>query len=296
MSRIAVIDTAVDNKYIGGKAIERINLCKGSDNSTGNEISHGTLCAMILSHFASDYKLVNIQILRENKAKAFGGIGLLAEALRLCLELNVDVVSLSAVSSILSDSKYIYETTCELAKGAFIVSALDNAQYVSVPTSYPHVVGVRCDTAGLLSPGELAYSAGDPFGANVYANCDFALLREHNCGPSNSFAVPVVVAYVNDLLNRGKSRQEIKSMLRNLKPYPISDGPTMMPPLPSEEREIPVVYLANGTSDMCREIMDCLYENHKVQSSTLSLLACPYDIRIKTVKKIDAIHHDLRFM
>ena len=153
----------------------------------------------------------------------------------------------------------------------------------------------------MLSPGELAYSAGDPFGANIYANCDFAVLRDYNCGLSNSFAVPVVAAYVNDLINRGNSRQEIESKLRNLKPYPISHESTIKPPwpLPSTDREIPVVYLANGTTDMCRTIMDCLYANHEVQSSALSLLECPHDIRdirIKTVKSIDAIRNDLSFM
>jgi hypothetical protein len=109
LSRIAIIDTAVNAGYIGGGAIEYINLCGGReyDDCADGQLNHGTLCAMVLDYCAKDYDLVNMRIFNENKAKVFGEIGTLAEALRLCIKLNVNAVSLSAVSSILSDSKYL---------------------------------------------------------------------------------------------------------------------------------------------------------------------------------------------
>jgi hypothetical protein len=296
LRRIAIIDTAIDPEYIGGRSIEHFNLC-GINNHSNYVISHGTLCAMVLDACASDYELVNIQIFRDNKIKVFGEIALLAEALKLCRELKVDVVSLSAVSSVLSDSKYLYDITRELARNTVIVSALDNGRYVTVPTSYPHVLGVMSDVAGLLSPGEIAYHADDPFCANIYANCDFPFLRERHYGPSNSMAVPVVAAYVNDMLNRGQSIPEIESLLRNLDPYPMSkEQEAIYYPVRPIEKEIPVVFLADETTEKCGLLMNSMHEKYEVQSTALSLVEGPYDVRIKTVKDLRTIKEDLHFM
>ncbi len=298
MSKIAIIDTAIDCEDTNGRAVEHIRLCGESKNCIHHEKSHGTICAMVLEHCASDYDLVNIQIFRDNKCKVFGDIAVLAKALKLCKELKVDVVSLSAVSSILSDSKHIYDITSSLSEDAVVVSALDNRQYVSVPTSYPFVLGVRSDVAGLLSPGEIAYTADDPFGANVYANCDFALLQKCLCAPSNSFAVPVVAAYINDLLNQGQSMPNIKSLIQTLKPYTISKEHERYfhRPMSPIEREIPIVFIADGTTRMCRVLMNSLYEKYNVQSTALSLVDESYDIRIKHVKGINTIQKDIHFM
>lgn len=297
MSRIAIIDTMINREYLHGKTFEHINLCGENKKDINQKINHGTLCAMVLDSCASDYELVNIQILRDSKVKAYGEITLLAKALEVCRDLKIDVVSLSAVSSILSDSKYLFDSTCDLARNTVIVSALDNKRYVTVPTSFPHVLGVRSDFACILSPGEIAYQANDPFGVNLYVNCDFAFLRENHYGPSNSLAVPVVAAYVNNLLNQGQSVSEIESLLRQLKSYPIRrEYEEIYFPLWPKVNEIPVVFLADVAIGTCCAFMDNLYEKYEVQSTALSLVEGPYDIRIKTVKDIGTIQEDLYFM
>ncbi len=49
-----------------------------------------------------------------------------------------------------------------------IVSALDNDRYVTVPASYPFVVGVQSDREQYLHPGELAYQErGEAWRASV---------------------------------------------------------------------------------------------------------------------------------
>ncbi|SHH84848.1 hypothetical protein SAMN02745823_01175 [Sporobacter termitidis DSM 10068] len=297
MSRIAIIDTAIDCAYINGKAVEYINLCGENKPCIHREISHGTLCALVLDYCASDYELVNIQIFKDNKGKVFGEIELLANSLKLCRELKIDIISLSAVSSVLSDSKHLYNNILRLSADTVVVSALDNKQYVCIPTSYPEVLGVRNDAAGLLSPGEIAYSADDPFGANIYANCDFKCLRKQHCRPSNSFAVPVVTAYVNKLINKGQSISDIKFMLQNLKPYPLGqEHKELNYPVARIAREIPIVFLADDVTEMCGTLMDRFYEKYEVQSTALSLTEGIYDIRIKNVKSIDTITDDLHFM
>ena len=294
MSRIAIIDTTIDDTMLGGHKIEHINLC---GSSSGNGLGHGTLCAMVLDYCAADYELVNISIFKHNAAKVFADINILADALKLCLELDIDIVSLSAVSSILSDSKYLYDITRELAEKTVIVSALDNKRYVTVPTSYPHVVGVQCDMHRILAPGEIAYRADDSLGAHFYANCDFVLLREQQKLPSNSFAEPVVAAYVNDLLNRGHSVTEISALLKKLPPYRITREDEMKFPMPKKpENEIPVIFFSSDTTAECGALMDILFEEHEVQATALSFADGPYDIRIKRVEKTHDIGKNLRFM
>ncbi|MCL2126559.1 MAG: hypothetical protein FWH33_11330, partial [Oscillospiraceae bacterium] len=108
MSRIAIIDTAVDPKYIGRKPIEFIDLCAygsakpapveqpgadalprtggtpgagGAPNAVSGlpaisteppgtyMASHGTLCAMVLDRCTTNYDLVNIRIFETDGGK-----------------------------------------------------------------------------------------------------------------------------------------------------------------------------------------------------------------------------------
>lgn len=300
LSKIAIIDTAIDATRIGGKLFEFVNLCASSDVFNDADINHGTICAMLLDFCAdSTYELVNIQIFdnaREKVAKNSSEIGKLAEALQLCWELKVDIVSLSAVSSILSDSKYLYDVTKKLSKRAVIVCSLDNMRYITVPASYPHVLGVSADVGRLLSPGGIAYKMDDPLGANVYANCDFCFLRKRRHWSSNSFAVPVVAAYVNNLLNQGYSISEAKSKLRKLPLYSFDvDGNTSSMML-SSEMETPVVFFSDESTVTCGLLMDALFEKYEVQSAALSFVDGQYDVRVKKIEVGGLLKEDLRYM
>jgi hypothetical protein len=301
VSKIAIIDTSIDIDLIDRKNIQGINLCgenaRNTTKSKDREISHGTLCAMVLNHCALDYELINIRIFDDNKEKVYGDIERLAEALKVCRELEVDVVSLSAVSSILSDSRNIYDISRKLSEKALVVSALDNAQYITVPTSYPHVLGVQHDYAGLLLPGDIKSCVDNPFGIDVYANCDFDFLQKYESGPSNSLAVPVVAAYIGNLLNEGVTKKEAESILRNLKQYPLDSGfYKRYLPEKRTDREIPIIFVEDDSNEFCIELMDSFLLKFDVQTSTLSGCERHSDIRIQTVKNFNNIQNELRFM
>ena len=298
MNRIAIIDTAIDSRYIDGKVFEFYDLCGNAGIYDKNIISHGTVCAMVLDNCASDpYELINIRIFENDKGKVFGEIETLAKALKLCKELHIDIVSLSAVSSILSDSEYIYDLTRELAKDMVIISALDNNEYITVPTSYPHILGVRSDIAGELSSGELAYCANDPFAANIYANCDFLFLREIWQKPSNSYAVPVVAAFINSLITQGISIRSMHAALKKLRGYPVQcDFESLITLSEHKQVAIPIVLLINYSTDMCCSMMDRIYKKYDVQSSALSMSVETYDVRVREIKNVEAVNDDLSFM
>ena len=286
MSLIALIDTAIDKKYFGKKAFEHISLCGGLASKSSRQPNHGTMCAMVLDYCAADYELVNIQIFESDAGKAFTDVELLANAFGLCKDMSVDVVSLSAVSSILSDSKHLYHITRELAENTVIVSSLDNMGYVTVPTSYPHVVGVSADYSGLLDVGGLAFVGNDQLGVDVYANCDFGFLHEQGMGQSNSFAVPVVAAHINGLLNQSLSNNEIKRLIRSLPEYPTQS---------ESEAEMPVVFLSGFTVGGCISFMDEFYDSFETQCTALSFLEGIYDVRIKQTRD-ELVQCDLHFM
>ena len=296
MARIALIDTNVDTAFLSNTSVEKIKLCPESSVADSHRINHGTACAIVLDRCACDFELLNIQVFKGNGRKVFTEVGLLVKALECCLDNNVDIISLSAVSSLLSDSRYLYSVTHELAKRSIIISALDNNLFVTVPTSYPHVLGVRCDFAGLLSPGEIAYCAGDPYYADVFANCNFDYLQEYQIKPSNSYAVPVVAAYVNVLLNKGHNKKSPKSMIQNLRPYNAAEVQNAPNKYVSQGRDVPAVLLTAYSNEMCCAMMDDLFANHEVQSATLSMEAGYYDVRIREQTNPENIQGDLLFM
>ena len=330
MSRIAIIDTAVDPKYIGWEPIEFIDLCAdgsakpapveqpGADASprtggTPNAVSgipaisteppgtymasHGSLCAMVLDRCTTNYDLVNIRIFETDGGKVSGNIEKLVEALQLCLRLGIDVISMSSVSSLLSDSRHLYDITRELSKSTVILSALDNKLYATVPTGYPHVIGVRNDRSGFLAPGELAYDANDLFGANLYANCNFSFLRGMLRGPSNSFAVPMAAAYINELRNKGHSMEGIWDKVRSLRAYPaIAATALRIPPDRDQSRSMPIVCIMNAGTSLCSSVMDRLFEPYEVQSVALSYIDGPYDIRIRRARGDANVADEVRFM
>lgn len=121
-------------------------------------------------------------------------------------------------------------------------------------------------------------------------------MRKYKNEPSNSFAVPVVSAFVNDLINQGKSKNEIDLLFNNLDRYPKNEKQKSISTLIAPEREIPIIFLFDEDTKFCCNMMDRLYEKYEVQSSVLSYLPSPYDVRIKTAVNTGAIRHDLNFM
>ena len=266
---------------------------------TGTGISHGTMVALVLDHCLEDYELVSIQVLPDDsgrKGKTAGDIRDLEAALKLCTQLEVDVVNLSAVSSLLSDSKYLYDAAKRLSQKTVIVSALDNDRYVTVPASYPFVVGVQSDREQYLLPGELAYQEGERLGAQVYANCMFDFVRQAHYIPSNSLAAPVAAAYIGRQMDHGMS---IEQMKQQLKPYKkVWNRKNELRSNRNEEVPIILVFAKHEyeAARIAREAADRLFECHKVQATGISSVEMDYDIRFRRIGTMNDIEEELLFM
>lgn len=302
MSKIAILDTDISPKHLQCGKFHTYNVCGEKNGKWASEASHGTICAKVLDYFTSDYELFSVQIMEDSgkmTEKPMGDILHLEKGLRLCLELDVDIVCMSSVSSILSDSNIIYSAAKELSQKSVLVAALDNKKYVTVPAAYPFVAGVQSDMKDFLNPGELAYKKQDLFYAGLYANCNIGLLKEFGCSPSNSFAVPAAAAKINDWKNQGK---HIATEIQNLNPYPAYGI--------KEEiffkrglgfcRELPLAVLYASEKEnvyaSCQRAMDRLYAKYQVQSAALCSKEDGEDVRFRKRDATVELKQELLFV
>ncbi len=293
MNNIAIIDTVIGKNFL--RFTTCINYYLHNDCKNINHINHGTLCAMVLENCTNNYNLINICAFSElNTQKNTCNIKALIKALELCGNLHIDIISLSAATSILSDSKYLYDLTYELSKNTVIVSALDNKRYLSVPASYKHIYGVQCDTKNILPLKDIAYCKDEPLNANIIANCNFEFLNKYGYSMSNSFAVPVAVGYINNLLNSGVNKKQISSKLHSLQKYDVSDLYKKF--LTNQNDSIPIVFLIDNSNILCQKYMDIFYHQYEVQATAISTIFDTEDIRIKKVTNLTNISKDILFM
>lgn len=294
------MDTGICPEGLRCESFASYKICK--DESDPGEMSHGTLCARVLDSLADAYELVSIQILpnqSRGESKSLGLIEHFREGLKLCLELKADLVCMSAVSSVLSDSVYLYDITERLAGQSVLLAALDNRRFLTIPTAYPFVLGVQSDYGNVLSPGELAYCREDPYFANVYANCGIGLLRQLRCAPSNSFAVPVAAAKVNEWINR---KQDVREAIESLRAYPGQrEGKIPVPEWKQDSgREVPLVWMRGRDMgwvyEVCRSVMDELYRRHQIQTSGLVSGMFGYDVRLRRLTAGEDLRRALLFM
>ena len=155
MSRIAILDTGIAPARLHCKSFQSYNIY-GDEARDSKAFSHGTICASVLDWFASDYELVSVQIMAqacdEEYGKPMGMIEHLRKGLLFCMTRGVDIVCMSAVSSVLSDSEYLCDAAKKLSEQSIIVAALDNRRFLTIPTGYPFVVGVQADKEKVLPP------------------------------------------------------------------------------------------------------------------------------------------------
>lgn len=210
MARIAILDDNVNQSYLKNARIKKRFLVvdhkviRNQQTGVTDICTHGTVSAMILERCADDFELVNIQILKDFRMK--DDISNLKLALKLCNELDIDMIHMSFGSSQLSDADEIKDIIRRLAvRGVIMVAAHHNRKKLSVPSAFDQVIGVQCDHNDILSPGQFTYLPNNPYGACVMINCQYPEFESDIEGfvPCNSYSVPVFVAYINKLFNRG---------------------------------------------------------------------------------------------
>lgn len=231
MSKIAVIDTGINilGLFHPDRVIARYCIKNGehiktsplpmwspesrktfwSVDNTHIPYGHGTLCAQVLEFYSDiageDYTVTDIQLWDESdaqtpgKVKNTGCINNLHGALQLCLSLDIDIISMSLGSYMLSDSPVMGDIIRALYEaGIIMVAACDNCSRITIPASYPEVIGVRNESSHILKYGDMVCNTEDYLGIQVTAAYAFKKFTA-----SNSLTVPIVVSRINQYMNRG---------------------------------------------------------------------------------------------
>lgn len=296
MEKIVIIDTSIDASKLRCSTFSSYNLVNEWDCVESEALSHGTMVAMVFDYLVEQYELVNIQIFASKNQvgeKVAGDIRILKEAFDLCLQILPDIVILSAGSTILSDSRFLYKVVKRVSEQSVIVAALDNRNLVTVPASYPFVIGVKAEDEVCKHPGEVKFLSNNLWGINAYANCKFDFVKAAHFHPGNSLAVPVVAAklcskktkHINIELNNKK----LGTLSRDFREIDYID----------KMREIPLVLIKAKEKTIkvfMREIVDEFFERYGIQSMALTDIEMEYDIRIVIAKKVYELEKAIKFL
>ena len=306
ITKVAFIDTGINTNYlknpervtsrfiINNGQSEKYPLFTSSSKSISDD--HGTMCARIFEHYAEDYdyQIVDIKVLNsiydtdDNEVIGKGNIKDLNKALELCLDLNVDIISMSLGSLLLSDSRYVRDIIDELNNnGVMIVAANSNSRKLSIPAVFPEVFGVEYDIWGILKPGEILYCPKDPLRIDIISAFEF-----EDELPSNSYAVPIVTARINKYISEGKNgRPEIarafmedcgECELLAKKKYMADDTPCELPHIKVIAYEPPII-----AYEYVKDIMDCLTDKHNCECACLFGMGKPIDCRFFDMRQFD---------
>lgn len=206
---IALIDNIINLNYIihtnNVKTYCIINnvITQRPNNWQEKNITHATICTSILESLIEDYQLINIEII--NTDVSLCSVENLAKALTFCMEMQVDVISLSIGTTRLSDSIILYPIIKKMAsKGIIVVAAHSNQGYMTLPAAYSEVIGVVANKTELFQNSDMYTIPHNQFGIDIIS----AYKQNFNLFPleayfGNSFVVPVVVACVCKIIKSG---------------------------------------------------------------------------------------------
>lgn len=297
MAKIAIIDDDINTSFFKDGIIQKyqISNLKICDNNTvQNSITHSTTCGLIIDALTTDYEIANIQVLES--FGVMGNVMNLAIALEYCLSIHVDIIHMSIGTTILSLSSSIHPLIKKLhEKNIIMVAALSNEIKFTIPANFEEVIGVQCDSAHILKPGCLVGLSKNALGTEAAANSRIFLKKINKYVEGrNSFAVPIVVSYINGLIN--KTDDESKdSIIHNLrKKHPIVGKVYnsyykryILGISEKSKLNTPLVKITgdHATQQLCIAIMENLSVEHSIESVTFAMEQ-PIDVRIIDCRNI----------
>lgn len=281
MARIAIIDDKINsNLLVMGHTIEYIFISEEKESEV-NTCTHSTIIARILENYAEEYELVNIVL--TNNINKNQHIKRLEKALKICLWQKVDIICMSLGTEIISEGRYLVDVIKELYQnGIIMIAAADNEENYILPAFFSEVISVGVDKKNSVFSGEYIYMKENFLNINILANCDLkSLFSDRILYPSTSYAVPVIVAKVNNIINQGFVGQTYirKVLLKEAK---------LVKEYTFEKRHIkvdlPIVVSDDLSKIEWEKLMNYMAEKYKVESIGIDFLNDTKDFRFFPVK------------
>lgn len=212
MSRIGIIDDWVNPKYLSEKLRIQYIFVEGADKESKNQdeslLTHATVIVKILEQRTKDYEILNF-VLASNMDEPVN-IQKLKKALELCQEEEIDILCMSLGTVQISERNYMYPQIRKLyERGVILIAAADNHGHYLLPAAFREVIGVDVDLEEPQHPGKYYLCEDNLWNIDLQADCRFPIqLKGKSIYPSTSYAVPVIVAWVNHFLNQGFRGQD----------------------------------------------------------------------------------------
>lgn len=187
-------------------------------------LSHGTVCAAILTEFAEDSELISISLADGGKPPLYH----FQAAILWCLNHSVDVICMSmGVTSLLEINPLLPLFERLAKKHIIVVAAASNDGWITYPASLPSVLGVRYrkeEPKGLPFYTTMIDNPVD--GIDIETDLPKSLvlqqLREnyhYSSAISNSMAAPFIAARIIELIRKGYPHSSLSEMKQSLVRY-----------------------------------------------------------------------------
>lgn len=199
--KIAIIDTGVDEAFLKKPLkykvyVNQENQCIADNiDHYKNNFVHGTICALIIEKYCSDFELSSVRILSEDGT---GMIDSLQPAFEWCLKHEFFIVNLSLGTTYFKSKNLIKHLVNYYAnQGLYIIAATANSGHITYPASFSNAISVAADNYKYCC-----------FLANRHLGIDFIVSLRHTLEideqkvliqKSNSYATPYVTAMVSNL-------------------------------------------------------------------------------------------------
>ncbi len=181
--------------------------------------SHGTTCAAIIKKYAPDAILSSVKILNDDSNK--GMKTQLIRALEWCVENDIRLINLSLGTIDYKDFIEIEKAVKYASEnGVIIVAACNNRNVFTCPASLENVVGVKCDTSGILKGKKYIYTSFPLDGIDITACGSHDLVKYSGeskiTSSCNSFATPAITALVYNIIksNPNIGLNDLKEVLK----------------------------------------------------------------------------------
>lgn len=216
MAKIGIIDDWVNPKWLDRKRkIQHIFVREEDEkkNWDKNLLTHATTIAKILERETRKFEIINFVLTLQMDEAV--NIQLLKKALELCQKEEINILCMSLGTAQLSERNDIYPLLRrEYEEEVILIAAADNVGNYILPAAFDEVIGVDA----IMEEGDSCkyYRCKK----NLW-NIDFKVkfcfpiqMQDKYFYPSTSYAVPVIAARINDLLNQGvKGQKEIRQQL-----------------------------------------------------------------------------------
>ena len=215
--KIAVIDNGVDDKLVD--CSQSVDFSDGEKDLPETEdvekYGHGTICAAIIKKYAPDAEIVNLKGMSTSEKHC--KIEYIIKAISYCIQHNIKLISLSMGTRSIVETALLYNSIKEAVCNNTIIVAPGSRNLKVYPAAFDNVVYVdindlvrdgsnkfyieKCNNGliAIIASGkqEIGFKTGESYITPNYS----------------SFAVPVIVAVLFNLLKRYADPSIAKALL-----------------------------------------------------------------------------------